>query len=125
GRDLLDELGTHVLVGILEVDLLRNRDAVLGDGRAAEGLLDDHVAAAGAEGDLDGAGELGHTLLDVLARRRVVADLFGHGRCLLGVLVGWNRVGRSGGARPQPSMIPRMSSSRMIRYSSPLYLTSV
>ena len=56
--DLLHELGAHVLVGVLELDLLGDGDAVLGDGRAAEGLLDDDVAAARAERDLDGAGEL-------------------------------------------------------------------
>ena len=66
--DLLHELCAHVLVGVLKVDLLRDAHAVFGDGGRAEGLLDDHVPAAGAEGDLHGAGELLHAVLDVLAR---------------------------------------------------------
>jgi hypothetical protein len=33
--DLLHELGAHVLVLVLELDLLGDRDAVLGDGRGA------------------------------------------------------------------------------------------
>jgi hypothetical protein len=32
--DLLDHLGAHVLVGVLELDFLGDGDAVLGDGRA-------------------------------------------------------------------------------------------
>ena len=37
--------------GIGEVDLLGDRDAVLGDGRTAEGLVDDDVSAGRPEGD--------------------------------------------------------------------------
>jgi hypothetical protein len=33
GGDLLDHLGAHVLVGVVELDLLGDGDAVLGDGR--------------------------------------------------------------------------------------------
>ena len=81
-RDLLHHLGAHVLVGVLELDLLGDGDAVLGDGRAAEGLLDDDVAAAGAEGDLDGARELAHAGADALAGVLVVDDLLGGHRVL-------------------------------------------
>ena len=56
--DLLDHLRAHVLVLVLELDLLGDGDAVLGDRGRAEGLLDDDVAALGAERHLDGAGEL-------------------------------------------------------------------
>ena len=42
----LDELGAHVLVGVVQLDLLGDGDAVLGDGRAAPALVDDGVAAA-------------------------------------------------------------------------------
>jgi hypothetical protein len=39
GGDLLDHLRAHVLVLVLELDLLGDGDAVLGDGRGAPGLL--------------------------------------------------------------------------------------
>jgi hypothetical protein len=58
--DLADHPGPHVLVDILEVDLLGDGDAVLGDRRRAEALLEDDVAALGTERHLDRAGELGH-----------------------------------------------------------------
>ena len=48
GGDLLQHLGAHVLVLVLELDFLGDGDAVLGDGGAAELLVDDHVAALGA-----------------------------------------------------------------------------
>ena len=57
GGDLLHHLRAHVLELVLELDLLGDRDAVLGDVRRAEGLLEDDVAAAGAERDGDGVGE--------------------------------------------------------------------
>ena len=71
--DLLDHLGAHVLVLVLELDLLGDGDAVLGDRRRAERLLDDDVAAARAERHLDGAGQLRdpalHRLPGVLIER--------------------------------------------------------
>src|SRR5262249_30357613 len=54
GSDLLHHLSAHVLVVVLELDLLGHRHAVLGDGGAAELLVDDHVAALGANGRLHG-----------------------------------------------------------------------
>ena len=54
----LDELGAHVLVRVLQLDLLGDGDAVLGDGRAAPALVEDGVAAARPEGGADGAGQL-------------------------------------------------------------------
>ena len=57
--DFLDHAGAHVLVVVGQVDFLGDGDAVLGDGRRAEALLEDDVAALGAERHLDGAGQLG------------------------------------------------------------------
>jgi hypothetical protein len=57
GRDLLHHLRAHVLELVLELDLLGDGDAVLGDRGRAPALLDHDVAAARAEGDLDGIGE--------------------------------------------------------------------
>ena len=56
--DFLHHLGAHVFVGVFELNFLGDGDAVFGDGRAAEGFLEDDVAALGAERDFDGAGEL-------------------------------------------------------------------
>src|SRR5678809_1570870 len=45
GGDFLDHLGAHVLKRIRELDLLGDGDAVLGDGRCTEFLVDDDVPA--------------------------------------------------------------------------------
>ena len=55
--DLLDHLGTHILNGVLQFDFLGDRDAVLGDSRCTELLVDNHVAALGTERDLYGVGQ--------------------------------------------------------------------
>jgi hypothetical protein len=55
--DLADHLGAHVLELVLELDLLGDGDAVLGDARGAERLVEDDVAALRAERHLDGVGE--------------------------------------------------------------------
>ena len=62
-------LGAHVLELVGELDLLGDRHAVLGDARSAEGLLDDDVAALGAEGDLDRVGQ------DLDAAKHLVAGI--------------------------------------------------
>ena len=48
--DLLDELSTHVLKWIFELDLLSYGDTVLGDVGCAVGLTEDDVATLRAEG---------------------------------------------------------------------------
>src|SRR5690606_15182443 len=57
GGDFLEELGAHVLVGIGQLDLLGDRDAVLGDDGGAVLPLQDDVAALGTERHLDGVGD--------------------------------------------------------------------
>ena len=57
GSDFLHHLGAHVLELVREFDLLGDRHAVLGNARCAIRFVEDHVAALGAEGDLDGVGE--------------------------------------------------------------------
>src|SRR5690606_31803422 len=54
------------------------RDAVVGDGGRAPGLLEHDVAPLGAEGDLDGVGELVHTALETAPGLLVVRDELGH-----------------------------------------------
>ena len=58
GGDLLGQLGAEVLVRVLQLDLTGDGDAVVGDGRRAELLVDDDVAAPGADRHLHGVGKL-------------------------------------------------------------------
>src|SRR4051794_10251057 len=60
----LDELGADLLVRVFELDFLGNGHAVVGDRRRAPLLLEDDVAALGAERHLDGVGEGVHPSLE-------------------------------------------------------------
>ena len=57
-RSFLDQLRAHVLELVAQVDLPSDRDAVVGHHRGAGDLLQDHVAALGAERRLHRLGEL-------------------------------------------------------------------
>ena len=67
GGDLAHHLRAHVLELVLELDLLRDRHAVLGDARRAERLVEHDIAALRAERDPHGVGE------DVDAAQHAVA----------------------------------------------------
>src|SRR5690606_25892469 len=75
--DLAQHLRAHILELVLELDLLGDGDAVLGDARCAEALVDDDVAALGAERDLHRVGEDVHAPEDALARLARKAYVFG------------------------------------------------
>ena len=77
--DLLDQLGADLLVGVLELDLLGDRDAVVGDRGGAPLLLQDDVAALRAERDAHGVGELVHAGFEPAASLGVEGDHLGHG----------------------------------------------
>src|SRR5581483_4225454 len=83
GGDLLDQLGPHVLEGVLQLHLLGDGHAVVGDGGRPELLLEHHVAAAGAERDLDGVGQLVDAPLEVAARGLVELQNLRHVGSLL------------------------------------------
>src|SRR5207248_9052028 len=55
--DLADELRALVLEDVLDLDLTSDRDAVVGDRRRAELLVEHDVAPLRAKGDLDRVGE--------------------------------------------------------------------
>ena len=80
GGDFLDHLRAHVLVGVFQLDLLGHGHAVLGDGGRAERLFQHHVAARGAEGDLDGPGQLLHATMNRGAGLGVRSDRRSPGR---------------------------------------------
>ena len=77
GGDLFDHLGAHVLELVFELDLFGDGDAVLGDGRRAVALLDDHVASSRTEGDFDGVGERVDARKDEVAGYVRINDFFG------------------------------------------------
>jgi hypothetical protein len=104
-RDLLDELGADLLVGVLEVDLLGDGDTVVGDRGGAPLLLQDDVAALGAEGHLDRVGEGVHAPLEAAAGLLVECNQLGHDFCDSFVI--WN-VGDAGG-------LPATDGPRLLR----------
>ena len=61
---------------VLELDLLGDGDAVLGDGRAAEFLVEDDVASGRPEGRLDGFGQLLDTAEQAVPRGLIEFQLF-------------------------------------------------
>src|SRR5690606_30276039 len=121
-RDFADHLRAHVLELVLKLDLLGDGDAVLGDARRAERLVDDDVAALGAERDLHRVGEdvdaAQHALAGVAGEFYVFSSHFQ----LLGCKPSMSDL--NGRTNDQP-MMPMMSDSFMIRRSSPLSFTSV
>ena len=75
--DFLDQLGPDLLLRVLELDLLGDGDAVVGDRGRAPLLLQDDVAALGPERDADGVGELVHPPLEGPPRLLVERDELG------------------------------------------------
>ena len=79
GGDLLDQLGAHVLDVVLELDLLGDGNAVVGDHGSAEGALQGDIAALGAHGDGHGVGQgvdaLGELGTSVGVERDVLSHL--------------------------------------------------
>ena len=62
-----------------KLDVLGDGDAVVGDGGGAELLIEDDVAALGAEGDLDGVGEGVDAALERVPRVFIEEQLLRHG----------------------------------------------
>ena len=135
GRDRLDQLRAEVLVRVDELDLAGDGDAVVGDDRRAEGLVEDDVAPARAERDLDRVGQLVDTALERAAGVLVEAEDLRHDVFLSEScpLARWRRR-RTPRLRMQLgapsmtayfSMMARTSRADRTRYSSPPYLTSV
>ena len=54
GGDFADQLGAHIFIRVFQLDLFRDRHAVLGDRGGAEFLVENDVAAARAECGLHG-----------------------------------------------------------------------
>ena len=83
GGNFSNELCAHVLKLVLQLDLLGDGDTVIGDERAAELLAQHDIAALGAEGNLNGVGQLVDASAKGLAGVLALLDLFSHNRSLL------------------------------------------
>ncbi len=77
GGHLAQHLRAHVLELVFELDLLGDGDAILGDARRAERLLDDDVATLGAERDFHRIGEDVDAAQHLLAGVAVEFDFLG------------------------------------------------
>ena len=75
---LVDELRAHVLEAVFQIDFLADRHAVLGDGRAAVGLVDNDVVAGGAQGHGDHVGQFFHAAEQSLPGLIIIKQLFSH-----------------------------------------------
>ena len=115
GGDFLDELGALVLEDVLELDLTGDGHAVVGDGGGAELLVEHHIAALGAEGDLDGVGERVHAALQGAPGLVGVLQFFSHATSASSLL--WLTTARISLARRI-----RSSSPSAVLYSVPEYL---
>ena len=95
GRDFLEELGAHVLERVVELDVAGDRDAVVGDRGRAELLVEDDVAALGADRHLHRVGEPVDALLERPTSGLVEDELLGQCPCpswrLVRVVVGASR----------------------------------
>ena len=125
--------------GSIKFDLARDRDAVVGDHRRAEGLVEHDVAALRAERHLDRVRELVDSALQRVAGVLVEDQDLGHS--FLSVFSCSGAAPCSGGREPTTprlrvsaagacrygyfSMTARTSRAERTRYSSPAYLTSV
>src|SRR5664280_2827348 len=76
--NFLDQLCADLLVRILELDLLGDAHAIVGDGGRTPLFLKDDVAALRSEGHLDGVGEDVHSPLETAASLLIESDDFGH-----------------------------------------------
>ncbi|OQA10904.1 MAG: hypothetical protein BWY66_00101 [bacterium ADurb.Bin374] len=77
GGDFLHELGAHVLELVFEFDFLGDGHAVVGDGRAAEFLVEDGITTLRAEGGANGIGDDVDAVLERAASFFPVFELFG------------------------------------------------
>ena len=86
-RDFAHHLRAHVLERVLQFDFLGDGHAVLGDGRGAELLFDDDVAALGPERHLYCVGERVYAAQNRLTRIFSVQNLLCH--CYFSFNAGW------------------------------------
>ena len=82
-RDFLDQLCAHVGERVAQLDLPRDRHAVVGDRGRSGQLLQDGIATLRAERHLDRVGQRVDALFEAQPRFGVVPQLLGHGSTFL------------------------------------------
>src|SRR6185437_6951848 len=117
---LAHHLRAHVLELVFELDLLGDGDAVLGDARCAEALVEHDVAALGAERHLHGVGEHLDAVQHAVAGFGGKSYVFGSHSFAPGMSCLSLRTRNC-----VQATTPMMSDSFMMRSSSPSILTSV
>ena len=83
GGNFTHQLCAHVLKLVLQLDLLGNGHAIVGDDRGAKLFAQHHIAALGAQGDLDGVCQGINTGTQCLAGVLALLDLLCHNLSLL------------------------------------------
>ena len=83
GSDLADELCAHVFACVLQLDLLRDGHAVVGDQRSAVLLIENHVSALRAHGDLNSIRKFIHACDQRVSGIYAVYDILSHNAMLL------------------------------------------
>ena len=83
GGNFLYQLGAHVLERVLQLDILGDGHAVVGDKGRAEFFIQHHIAALGPQGDFDGIRQLVDPQLQRLAGFFAIYDLLCHNNSLL------------------------------------------
>ena len=78
GGHFLDHGCAHVFKRVSQLDFTGDGHAIVGDQRGAEFLVQDHVAALGTHGDLDGVSQLVYASLESAASFFAVVDQFCH-----------------------------------------------
>ena len=81
GRNLFDQLGAHVLKGVIQFNFLSNGDAVICDERCAELLVQNNIASLRSECYLNGIGKFVNTGLKCFASILAVTNIFSHNLC--------------------------------------------
>src|SRR5690606_3225008 len=130
GGNFAHHLRAHVLELVLKLDFFGDGYAVLGDARCAEGLVDDDVAALGAQRNLHRIGE------DIDATQHALTGIRMklHFLCSHWITPFYRQLSLTGGVRSRQaaffalagaSITPMTSLSFMMRRSSPSSLISV
>ena len=78
GGNFLYQLGAHVLESVLQLNILGNGHAVIGDEGRAIFFIQYYIAALGPQGDLDGIRQLINTRLQCLAGFLTICYLLCH-----------------------------------------------
>ena len=83
GGNFLDQLGAHIFKGVFQFDFLGDGHAVIGDKGSAVFLIQHHIAALGAHGDLYGIGQNVNTIFQRTAGFFAEFNLLRHNYFLL------------------------------------------